>query len=296
MSKKATSSLMMVLTAMIWGLAFIAQSQGMDYVGPFTFNAVRNLLAGIALLPVLRFMHAGKPQDAAVRRLSIRSGLLCGLILFAGSTLQQFGILYTSVAKTSFITTLYIVIVPLLGLFLGKRVAGRIWAAVALALVGLYLLCIPMGGESLSVNVGDMLVLLCALMFSFHILAIDRFTGSIDGVLTSCVQFFVVSALSAVCMLLFESPTLPSIAACWMPLLYTSVMSSAVGYTMQILAQKHVSPAVSSLILSLESVFGALFGFLLLGETCTAREFSGMALMFAATILAQLPARQKKSV
>lgn len=295
MSKKTMSTLMMMLTALIWGLAFIAQRAGMDHVGPFTFNATRSYVAGLFLLPVrLLFRSGAKPSEHA-RRKTWLGGILCGVILFLASALQQFGILYTSVSKTSFITTLYIVLVPLLGLLYGKRVRARAMLAVAIASVGLYLLCIPSGGERLSINRGDLLVLVCALLFSAHILVIDHFSPWADGILMSCIQFFVAAILSTVAMLLFEKPSAQGILACWWPILYTGVFSSGVGYTLQILGQRHTSPTVASLILSLESVFGALFGFLLLSERFMPREATGMLLMLGATLLAQLPERGKAS-
>jgi len=306
MGKKTASQLMMFCTALIWGFAFVAQRAGMDHVGPFTFNAARNYIACIFLgvlarplraagisgeIPLSRgtegFAPHGKPAPES--RASTRvGGLVCGLILFGGSTLQQFGIVYTTVSNASFITTLYIVLVPILGLALGKRTRPSVCAAAALAALGLYLMCVPAGG-ALSLGRGDLLVLLCAFLFSAHILAIDHFSPKADGIAMSRIQFLTAAALSTACMFLFETPTVESLLACWWPILYAGVLSSGVGYTLQILGQRNTPPAVASLILSLESVFGALFGFLLLSEMFTARGLSGMALMFFATILAQIP-------
>lgn len=287
---------MMLLTALIWGLAFIAQSVGMEHIGPFTFNGVRSIVAGVALLPAIPFFRKGRRRSPGETKKTWQGGLICGTVLFLGSTLQQIGILHTTVGKTSFITALYIVIVPVCGLFLRKSVRPLVWLAVVIAAVGLFLLCIPAGGGGLALNRGDLYVLCCAVMFAAHIWAIDFFSPRVDGVMMSAIQFFVVAILSAICAFLFETPRIGDVIAGWMPLLYAGLLSSGVGYTLQIIAQRHTSPTVASLLLSLESVFGALFGVLLLSEGFSARELSGMALMFIAIIFAQLPAKAKFAI
>ena len=289
-------SLLLVLTALIWGTAFVAQSQATGDVGPFTFNAARMLVGCAALLPCIRLLDrlrarsgAGEAAKTGSKATLLLGGACCGAVLFAASGFQQAGISYTSVGKAGFITALYIVLVPLAGLLLGRKTGAALWAGVALAVAGMYLLC--MNGEA-GVNKGDVLCLLCALFFTAHILVIDHFSPRVDGVRMSCIQFFVGGVLSLIAMLLFEKPDWPHVLAAWLPILYAGILSSGVAYTLQIVAQKNVNPTLASLIMSLESVFSALSGWLILGQTLTAREFAGCALMFAAIILAQLPRRE----
>ena len=205
------------------------------------------------------------------------------------SNLQQFGVKYTTVGKAGFITALYIVLVPIFGIFLKKKVGVKVWISVAISVVGLYLLCMT---EKLSISKGDFLVLLCAIVFSIHILVIDHFSPLVDGVRMSCIQFWITGILSAIPMFLFEKPSLSAIFAAAVPLLYAGVMSSGVAYTLQIVAQKDADPTVASLILSLESVFSVLAGWAVLGQVMSMREICGCVLMFAAIILAQLPERK----
>lgn len=291
--KRIISNLLLLLTSLIWGTAFVAQSAGMDHISPFTFNASRSLLAGVALLPVVLLLGRHKPAPPpAMRRKTWTGGLWCGVILFLASSFQQFGILHTTVGKVSFITALYIVLVPLFGILLGKRVRAAVWVSVLLGAVGLYLLCMQ---ENLSIERGDLYVLCCAALFAGHILVIDHFTPSANGVMMSMIQFFTAGLLSLAASLLFEAPDMGAILAAWGPILYAGILSGAAGYTLQILGQRHTSPAVASLILSLESVFGALAGWALLGETFTARELLGAAILFAAILLAQLPSKHMQS-
>lgn len=288
MTQRTKSNGMLTLTSLIWGVSFVAQSVGMDYVGPFTFNTVRCLLGGLVLLPCIALFDKKDPGRKPVERKTLLTGgLLCGLVLAVASSLQQFGILYTSVGKAGFITSLYILIVPLFGLFLGKRVGAKLWVSIAVALAGMYLLCITGG---FSIGLGDGLILLCAVGFSLHILVIDHYSPKTDGVRLSCIQFFTSSALCAVPMFLLESPSLQAIFSAAAPILYAGVLSCGVAYTLQVIAQKHTSPTVASLLLSLESVFSVLAGWLLLGQGLSLRELFGCALVFAAIILAQLPA------
>lgn len=296
------SPMLLLLTAVIWGVAFVAQSVGMDYVGPFTFNFVRCIIGGAVLIPCIFLLDSLKRKEAASGKTSGRTdniasgawrqkelfvgGVCCGVALFVASNLQQFGIQYTTVGKAGFITALYIVLVPLIGIFLKKTAGVKIWISVFLAVAGLYLLCIT---EGFSIGMGDFLVLLCAAVFSVHILIIDYFSPKVDGVRMSCIQFFVCGLLSGVGMLLCEQVSLGAILQAWMPILYAGVMSCGVAYTLQIVGQKGMDPTVASLILSLESVVSVLSGWLLLGQTLSLREFGGCILMFAAIILAQLP-------
>ena len=289
---------MLVLTAFIWGTAFVAQSVGMDYLGPFTFNGVRSLIGGAALLPCIWLFQKGKGKatekpSRGARKELIAGGIACGLLLFAASSLQQIGIQYTTAGKAGFITAFYIVIVPVLGIFLHKKINGKVWGAVAIALAGLYFLCIT---EKFAVGKGDILIFLCALVFSIHILVIDYFSPKVDGVKMSCIQFFVCGIVSLPPMFFTETPKIGAIVEGWAPLLYAGVLSCGVAYTLQIIGQKNVNPAVASLILSLESCFSVLAGWMVLGEKLSMRESVGCVLMFAAIILAQLPDRKKEEL
>ena len=304
MKYRNLNNLLLVLTALIWGCAFVAQSVGMDYVGPFTFNAARSILGGIALLPVIFVMRRQKkkaenlpdtqksPAEKKKERSTlILGGICCGAALAVASSLQQIGIMYTSAGKAGFITALYILIVPVLGIFLGRRAGKKVWAGVVLAVVGMYFLCISGG---FSIAKGDFYVILCAVGFSVHILVIDYFSPRVDGVCMSCIQFFVSGILCGIPALIFEEPQLGDILNAWMPVLYAGVLSSGVGYTLQIVAQKKTDPTVASLLMSLESVFSVLAGWIILGERLSGREMFGCVLVFAAVILAQLPDKRAK--
>lgn len=289
------NAIMLLLTAFIWGTAFVAQSVGMDYLGPFTFNGVRSLIGGVALLPciwLLRMLNKKEDEQKVQREKKnlIQGGIACGLLLFAASSLQQIGIQYTSAGKSGFITAFYIVIVPVLGIFLHKKIGWKVWIAVLLALAGLYFLCIT---EKFTIGKGDILIFLCALVFSLHIMVIDYFSPKVDGVKMSCIQFFVCGIVSIPFMFVLETPNVKDIVAGWMPLLYAGVLSCGVAYTLQIIGQKNVNPAIASLILSLESCFSVLAGWAVLGEHLSARESVGCVLMFVAIILAQLPDKKK---
>ena len=295
---KIKNGIMLVLTAFIWGTAFVAQSVGMDYLGPFTFNGVRSLIGGVALLPCIWLFQKGKGKatekpSRGARKELIAGGIACGLLLFAASSLQQIGIQYTTAGKAGFITAFYIVIVPVLGIFLHKKISGKVWGAVAIALAGLYFLCIT---EKFAVGKGDILIFLCALVFSIHILVIDYFSPKVDGVKMSCIQFFVCGIVSLPPMFFTETPKIGAIVEGWAPLLYAGVLSCGVAYTLQIIGQKNVNPAVASLILSLESCFSVLAGWMVLGEKLSMRESVGCVLMFAAIIMAQLPDRKKEEL
>lgn len=286
------NSLLLFLTAFIWGVAFVAQSVGMDYVGPFTFNCVRSLIGGAVLIPCMAILKKiNPPQEqektgGKQRKTLLLGGVCCGLALCVATNLQQIGIQYTSVGKAGFITAFYIIIVPVLGIFLHKKCSASVWIGVALALAGLYFLCI---NESLRIGKGDMLVFLCALVFSIHILVIDHFSPLVDGVAMSCIQFFVCGIISAVPMLLFEKPQIGQILAAWQPILYAGVLSCGVAYTLQIIGQKGLNPTVASLILSLESCISVLAGWAILGQRLSSREILGCTVMFLAIVLAQLP-------
>lgn len=302
------NSLLLLLAAIIWGIAFVAQSVGMDYVGGFTFNAVRSLIGAAVLVPLILVFESKKSTDTTTAKIASHSrptsntvsyiqkrkdliigGISCGICLCLASNFQQFGIKYTSVGKAGFITACYIVIVPIIGLFLGKKCSKFIWAAVVMALIGLYLLCIT---DGFSIGKGDLLVLVCAFLFSVHILVIDHFSPKVDGVKLSCLQFLTCGILSGIPALLFERPSFSAICQAWMPFLYAGIMSCGVAYTLQIIGQKNMNPTVASLILSLESCISVLAGWVLLGQQLSTREILGCVIMFAAIILAQLPQKQ----
>lgn len=294
----------LLLTALIWGCSFVAQSIGMDHVEPFTFTTFRMALGVLCLLPFVIFsrkrLAQNNPNAAAERRSGkytrnlILGGFLCGLCLFGGEALQQFGFVYdTEVGKSGFLTALYIVFVPLIGLLLGKRVAPTIWGAVALAVFGLWFLCIP--AEGFSIATGDLYVLSCAVVFSLHILVISHFVTRVDGIELSMMQFFCGSLIACIAMLTTETPTLTGLEAALPAILWAGIMSNGIAYTLQIVGQRGMNDTVASLILSLESVFSVLAGWLVLGEVLSMREGLGCVLMTVAVILAQLPSRKTKN-
>ncbi len=300
---KLKNNLLLVLAALIWGVAFVAQSVGMEYVGPFTFNSVRFIIGGLVLIPCIILFdrrerkESGKKMSAERKRPEDKKtlligGLCCGIFLTVASTLQQFGIMHTTVGKAGFITALYMIIVPVAGIFLGKKIALPVWVSVGLGVAGMYLLCIT---ESFSINFGDVLVLLCAVGFTGHILVIDYFSPRVDGVKMSCIQFFICGIVCAVPALLREHPNLTVIVNAWKPILYTGVLSCGVAYTLQIVAQKGTNPVAASLLLSLESVFSVLAGWLILGQRMSAKEILGCALVFAGIVLVQIPWKAGKS-
>lgn len=285
--------LLLALTALIWGVAFVAQRVGMDHLGPFSFNMIRTLIGCVVLMPLVLFNKKQQPTKGAVatdKKTLMLGGLCCGLCLFMGSNLQQVGLKFTSVGKAGFITALYILIVPLLGLFFGKRVRALFWIAVAVALIGIYLLTMQ---GALTVSLGDGLVMLSAFSYALHILSIDHFSPRCDALKLALLQFLVSAVLTAIPALLFEKISWVGIRGALIPLLYTGVLSTGAGYTMQVMAQKHVNPVVASLIMSLESVFALLAGWALLHQTLTVREMMGCVLVFASIILAQLPGKTK---
>lgn len=296
-AKQIKGSLTLLLTAMIWGTAFVAQTSAADSVASFTFNGVRAIIGAAVLIVYLsiRAKCTGEPlipRDKAARKTLFTGGAACGVVLCLAMNLQQLGISCypAGVAvsgRSGFLTAVYVVLVPVCGLFFHKKVALPVWIAVAAALCGMYLLCLS-GGWS-GIYLGDVLMLLCALSFTAHILTVDHFGAAVDGVKMSCVQFIVCGVISLAGAFLFESPNLESLRAAWLPLLYAGVMSSGVAYTLQIVGQRDTEPAMASLLMSLESVFAGLGGWVLLHERLSGRELAGCALVFAGVLLAQLP-------
>ena len=312
---KLRNTFFLFLTAMIWGAAFVAQSVSMDYIGPFTFICLRSVIGGLFLIPVIIVLDGirKKSQNESAdvvnsenilhieteekQRLSwknkqlIEGGIVCGIFLFFANCFQQTGIQYTTVGKAGFITTFYIIIVPLIGLFFKKYCGILTWIGVVIALAGLYFLCIT---QKLTIQRGDALILCCSVLYAGQILAIDHYNPFVDGVKMSCIQFLTGGILGAVFMLLFENLSIAMILSAAGPILYTGIMSTGVGYTLQIVGQKGLNPTVAALILSLESVFSALSGYLFLHQVLTTRELIGCALMFIAIVLAQLPDIRRK--
>lgn len=297
-TKFVRQNVLPVLAAFIWGTGFVAQSVGADYVGPFTFNAARSAIAFVFLLILCMAFRARRKKDFHAqpkprpnhRRDLLLGGLCCGVVLTLGTNLQQKGLETTTSGKAGFITALYIVIVPILGVFLKKKVGKTVWVGVVLAVVGLYCLCIQ---ENFSISKGDFYIFLSSLCFSAHILIIDHFTKRVDGVELSCAQFLILTVFSSVGMLAWEQASWEALRQCAWPILYVGIFSSGVAYTLQILAQRDSNPTVVSLLLSLESVFATLAGALLLGDRMSGREDLGCVLMLAAVVLAQIPARKE---
>lgn len=293
--------LMLTLCSLIWGTAFIAQSVGAEYLEPLTFNFSRSVLATIFLLPCFLAFDklSGKPlslwgtDDPATRKKLLRGGIICGTALTVACLFQQIGMAYTSVGKGGFITSLYIVIVPILGmLFFKNKVNILQWISVLIAATGMYFICI---NEAFTINKGDMYILVCAFCFAIHILCVESVIQGLDGVRLSFIQFFTSSILNFILMFIFESPSWENMLLAWQPICYAGIMSSGVAYTLQIVGQKYVSSVLASMLMSLESVFAMLSGWLLLGQVLTSRELWGCTLVFAAIILAQLPVPKKLS-
>lgn len=300
MNKNTTrNSFLLFLTACIWGMAFVSQSKGMDYMDPFTFNGVRSLIGAFVLLIYILVTGRLSRGDAHGKtkpidwKLTRQAGVWCGLALTVASSLQQFGIKYTTVGKAGFITTLYIIFVPLAGVFFKKRVAAVVWVAAFMAAVGMYLLCMT---ESFRPGMGDILVFLCAVVFAAHIMIVDYYAPQTDGVIVSCIQFAVCGVVCSICALIWGNPALSHIMDGMGTLLYAGVLSCGVGYTLQLVGQKGVNPTVAALIMSLESVVATVsgwiaykIGFLGTDQTLTGRQIAGCVIVFAAVVLVQLP-------
>lgn len=287
--RKAGRIVCLFITALIWGFAFVAQSEG-NVMGPLTFNGLRNLLGFAALLPFIRIYYKSFSLD----RDTLMGGICCGICLFLASNTQQYALLYTTPGKTGFITACYMIFVPIAGLLSGRRIGPRTAFAIVLSAAGLYLLCIPEGQGFGGVNKGDLLALLCAVFYTMHILCIDHFTVRAEGIKMSCIQFLVCGILTIIPALILEDQEAAALRSGLLPLLYAGIMSSGVAYSMQIVGQKGTDPTVASLILSLESCFSVLAGWLLLSDRLSMRELSGCLIMFLGIILTQLP--EKKHV
>ncbi len=310
MTKRMRGNALLLLAAFIWGLSFVAQSEGMKYIGPFAFIGIRSMLAGVSLavfLGIRAVVTSGKKQreketqntagetseaKQAGKKTLLLGGVSCGIILFVATMLQQIGILHTNEpGKAGFITALYLILVPLAGIFFRKKIGLKVWSAVVLGVCGMYLLCIT---EGFHIATGDLYLLGCAFVFTGHILVIDYFSPKIDGVAMSCIQFLVCGVFGMTGTFLTETVEIAHVLEAWLPLVFSGVFSGGVAYTLQIVAQKDTEPAVASLLMSLESVFAVFGEWLILGQFLTAREFGGCALMFAGILLTQLPEKNKK--
>lgn len=298
MKSNTKGSLILLLCAFVWGMAFSAQSSAMEHIGPMTFVFFRAAITSIVLfaayplfrLPKLRPIVSSEKRFSAKRYLLL--GSILGVILVAAVSMQQIGIVYTTAAKSGFITALYIVMIPIIGLFMKKKVRWVVWLAVAISVVGLMLLCLD---RDLSINKGDVFTLICAFVFSFHIILIDKYAGDMNSILLSAIQFAVSALLSLPIMLLTEDVQIGSLIACWPSLIYAAVFSGAIGYTLQFIGQKYTNPTLASLLMCLESAFAALGGWLLLGEALAPKELIGCILMLGASVVAQVPVGSKEA-
>ncbi|MCC6093678.1 MAG: DMT family transporter [Eubacterium sp.] len=305
-SVKVRHSIFLLLAALIWGTTFVAQSIAAQSMGTFTYNFCRFYVGALVLLPVAVLVgrkdplspgYTGKPVPGITRSIHERrrdllvAGTACGIILFLAGSFQQMGLEYTTAGKSGFITALYIILVPVFGLFLHKKCPPAVWAAVILAVIGFYLLCVR---EGFSINRGDLITLGCSCMFAIHILTIDHFIPRVNGVQLSCIQFLVAGTLSVISAFLLETPSIHAMILCIGPILYAGILSSGIAYTLQIIGQRGLNPALASLLMSLESVISAISGWIILGDALSGKEILGCVLVFSGVILAQLPARNKE--
>jgi drug/metabolite transporter (DMT)-like permease len=285
-NKQIQSNLLLLLTAAIWGLAFVAQRVGMDYIGPFTFNAVRFLLGSISLIPVIRIFYSNK-SDRKIDEKVIKYGIIVGCVLFAGSSLQQVGLIYTTAAKAGFITSLYIILVPIIGIFIGQKTSKNIWIGAVIAVIGLYLLSVK---EDLTIGFGDLLQLIGAFFWAMHIILIGEFSNKVNPLRLSQLQFATCSLLAFIAALLFENIEISSIFAAYAPILYGGILSVGVAYTLQVVAQKNAKAGPAAIALSMEAVFAVIGGILFLNESLDIRGYVGCGLMLAGMLISQLDA------
>ncbi len=286
-NKRLRANFLLLLTASIWGFAFTAQRVGSQYVGAFTFNGVRFALGSISLIPLIIYFNKKNKSNNTKQsaKNTILPGILVGTLLFSGSTLQQIGLIYTTAGKASFLTGLYIVLVPVIGIFMKHKIGKSAWAGVFLAVIGLYLLSI---NENFTIAFGDMLQIIGAFFWAFHILTIDYFTKKVDSLKLSFVQFATCSILSLICALIFEKITVSGIVSAGVPILYGGLLSVGVAYTLQVVAQKYAKPSTAAIILSMESVFGAVGGAVILGETMSTRGYIGCIFILAGILVSQI--------
>lgn len=297
MNKNLKGTLILALTAIIWGISFVSQSVSMEHIGPNTFAGIRTLLGCATLLPVIMFRNVSEKRNHEIkeqkgsRKDVIIGGIICGVLLCIASTVQTYGMKYTTAGKSGFITAMYMILVPIVSIFMGKKIRPSVIVCVLIAVTGLYFLCIKKG--EFSMGYGDLVTLICAVFFTFHILVIDHYSPKVDGVKLSCMQFFVAGTINIIIMFIFEKPVLKDILVCAVPILYSGIMSCGVAYTLQIIGQKYAEPTVASIVMSMESVFAALAGWVILGQGMNGREIFGCLLMFGAITLIQLPPKKK---
>ncbi len=297
MNKRVLSNFALFLTALIWGLSFVAQKAGMEYVGPFSFNFARSILGGLSLIPLIFIVKLIK-KDRRTKEIKhqqhvelAKAGLSCGAALFTAMSIQQYSMISASAGKAGFISALYIIYVPLISMFFGQKLEKNVKISVGIALIGLYLLCFkPNSG---GFDFYDILLLISAFFYGVHILVVNHFSNKVDAAKISCLQFFVVGLLSLPLMLLFETPDISGFIDCKVPLLYAGILTCGVAYTLQIFGQRYTAPVIASLILCLESVFAVIGGSLILHESMTLKETLGCVFMISAVVLSQL---RKKSV
>lgn len=288
------SNLLLILASIIWGCAFVAQNVGMNYIGPWTFSTIRFLIAGFSLLAIIPILdkkrtHVIRPKTKEEKMKLLLGSVLCGLALSIGSIVQQIAMLTVPVAKAGFLTTLYVLFVPMITLLFGKKIPLKVWIGIAMALFGLYLL--SMAGN-LAIGIGEILLILAAFLFAIHIIIIGHFSTRVDPVRLSCGQLLIGGFATVIPMIVIEKPTIGSILAAYIPLLYTGIFSSCVAYTLQIFAQKEANPTIAGMLLSLESVFAALAGYLILHQVLNTRELIGCVVIFIAIVIAQFPNRR----
>lgn len=287
------SNMMLLMAAAIWGLGFVAQRLGMDHMGPFTFNGLRFLLGALSLLPLLWWLksrqpHAPSGSSAGDRRLLLIGGLLAGTVLFSAASLQQVGLLYTTAAKAGFITGLYIILVPVIGLLLRHKTGANTWVGALIAMAGLYYLSVT---DDFTMGYGDLLQVVGALFWAIHLLVLDHYSNRVAPIRLAGVQFLVCGLLSLITAFLIETPTLSGAVAGWQALLYAGLVSVGIGYTLQVVGQRGAHPAHAAIILSLETVFAAIGGVLLLGESLDERAIVGCSLMLAGMLISQIRLR-----
>lgn len=293
---QAKGVFLLLITAFIWGTSFVAQSIGMEKIEAFTFNGIRTVMGGLFLLPVIFIRQISKRKNEEKKakniftKKALKYGIILGLIFFTASNFQQFAFYYSTAGKIAFITALYMFFVPILGLFIKKKVPLLTWICVVFGFVGTYFLSIK-PGQSLDINKGDLLALVCAFFYGIHILSVEKFSKEVDGTLLSCLQFFVGGGLSIIMMFLFETPVIANILVAAKPLLYSGIMSCGIAYTLQIIGQKYTEATIASLLMCMESVFAVITSAIVLHEFLTDREIIGCIIMFAAIVVSQFSAK-----
>ncbi|MBQ3114859.1 MAG: DMT family transporter [Clostridia bacterium] len=294
MKNNLKGSLILFITAIIWGISFVSQSVGMDFIGPNTFMGIRTTMGGLVLLPFIYITDKSRKKQGTYQKTDMKKlfkyGAICGILMCIATTLQTYGLKYTTTAKSGFLTALYIVFVAVLGLFYGKRLTVKMALGIITAVAGMYFLCLF--GTDMSFNVGDLLTVACAVFFAGQILCIDRFVREVDGIKLSCTQFLIAGVINLILMFIIENPQMSDIMGCSIALLYSGIMSCGIAYTLQVVGQKYAEPTTASIIMSFEAVFAAVAGWIILSEAMTVTQIAGCLLMFLATILVQLPSKK----